>query len=123
MSGSVSGPPELRHIIAVFVWMAAVLVWIVSLGARQEHKVASSVEDFGKRRRKIFHLNEAAMSPTVAQGLGAEEPPGASQVLGAVVLTPRFAYDHLQLLTPCQREQYRFWLSVSASDLVGKLFL
>jgi hypothetical protein len=92
-------------------------MWIATLGKRQEHRQAGV-----KRRRRVYDLNHAVVSPMLQRELGDIAVPEASKLLGLVRLEPAFAYDHLRLLSSVQREQYRFWLSLSPVDLEGKLF-
>ena len=46
----------------------------------------------------------------------------ASQVFGAVLVKPSFRYHHLCRLTSEEREQYRFWSTLSNDGVVGHLY-
>lgn len=77
-----------------------------------------------RARRKVYDLNAACRSPMVVESLAdcTVPLPGPSVVVGAVLVKPLFAYDHLRLLTPQQREQFRFWLSLASTGLVGRMW-
>ena len=97
-----------------------IVVWIASLGARQEHTTGAN--GVGRRRRKIVDMHRAVRSQLVEQAAQELAMPEANRILGAVRLRKMFRYDHLRLLSPSQREQYRFWLTMASIDLEGNVF-
>ena len=98
-------------------------VWFASMGERREAQCRDSSGRV-RARRKVYDLNAACRSPMVVESLAdcTVPLPGPSVVVGAVLVKPLFAYDHLRLLTLQQREQFRFWLSLASTGLVGRMW-
>jgi hypothetical protein len=72
-------------------------MWIATLGKRQEHRQAGV-----KRRRRVYDLNHAVVSPMLQRELGDIAVPEASKLLGLVRLWSQHLHmTTLDCLVPC----------------------